>query len=136
MQIALFFFFFKQKTAYEISTRLEFRRVLFRSDVVETNGPEMEMIAREKLLATFHSPHLVDLPAAAIPAHRMWFPDRLNFFVVAYNTAKVQRSDIPASYEGFLDPKWKGRIGIEATDAEWMATLVKKWGNEKGMDYF
>src|SRR6266576_5934920 len=26
-----FFFFFKQKTAYEISTRLEFRRVLFRS---------------------------------------------------------------------------------------------------------
>src|SRR6266576_3251247 len=25
------FFFFKQKTAYEISTRLEFRRVLFRS---------------------------------------------------------------------------------------------------------
>src|SRR6266511_4477394 len=26
-----FFFFFKQKTAYEIFTRLEFRRVLFRS---------------------------------------------------------------------------------------------------------
>ena len=105
-------------------------------DVVETNGPEMEMIAREKLLAEFHSPHLADLPAAAIPAHRSWFPDRMNFFVVAYNTAKVQRSEIPATYEGFLDPKWKGRIGIEATDAEWMATLIKKWGNDKGMDYF
>src|SRR5699024_11583517 len=26
-----FFFFFKQKTAYEFETRLEFRRVLFRS---------------------------------------------------------------------------------------------------------
>ena len=105
-------------------------------DVVETNGPEMEMIAREKILATFHSPYIADLPAAAIPAHRMWFPDRMNFFVVAYNTAKVQRSEIPAGYEGFLDPKWKGRIGIEATDTEWMATLVKKWGNEKGLHYF
>ena len=105
-------------------------------DVVETNGPEMEMIAREKLLAEFHSPHLADLPAAAIPAHRMWFPDRLNFFVVAYNTTKVRRDEIPPGYEGFLDPKWKGRIGIEATDAEWMATLVKKWGEAKGMDYF
>ena len=105
-------------------------------DVVETNGPEMEMIAREKLLAEFQSPHLADLPAAAIPPHRTWFPDRLNFFVVGYNTAKVQRSEIPPTYGGFLDPKWKGRIGIEATDAEWMATLVKKWGNDKGMDYF
>jgi len=105
-------------------------------DVVETNGPEMEMIAREKLLAEIHSPYLADLPQHAIPAHRTWFPDRLNFFVVGYNTAKVQRSEIPATYEGFLDPKWKGRIGLEATDAEWMATLVKTWGEEKGMDYF
>jgi iron(III) transport system substrate-binding protein len=105
-------------------------------DVVETNGPEMEMIAREKLLGEIHSPHLQDLPAAAIPAHRTWYPDRMNFFVVAYNTAKVQRSELPTTYEGFLDAKWKGRIGIEATDAEWMATLIKKWGNEKGMDYF
>src|SRR5438046_736714 len=31
-------------------------------DVIETNGPEMEMMAREKLFAEFHSPHLADLP--------------------------------------------------------------------------
>jgi len=105
-------------------------------DVIETNGPEMEMLAREKLLAEFHSPYIADLPAEAIPAHRLWMPDRLNFFVVGYNTAKVQRSEIPATYEGFIDPKWKGRIGLEATDAEWMATLIKKWGDARGMDYF
>jgi iron(III) transport system substrate-binding protein len=105
-------------------------------DVVETNGPEMEMLAREKLLAEFHSPYLADLPQEAIPAHRTWFPDRLNFFVVGYNTAKVQRSEIPATYEGFTDPKWRGRIGLEATDAEWMATLIKTWGDDKGMAYF
>src|SRR3954469_9807214 len=39
-------------------------------DVVETNGPEMEMLAREKILAEFHSPFLADLPPAAIPKHR------------------------------------------------------------------
>jgi iron(III) transport system substrate-binding protein len=105
-------------------------------DVIETNGPEMEMLAREKLLAEFHSPHIADLPPQAIPAHRSWFPDRMNYFVVGYNTAKVKRSEIPATYEGFLDPKWKGRIGLEATDSEWMATLVKAWGNEKGMEFF
>ena len=105
-------------------------------DVVETNGPEMEMLAREKLLAEFHSPHVADLPPHAVPAHRLWMPDRMTYFVVGYNTTKVQRAEIPATYEGFVDPKWKGRIGIEATDAEWMATLIKTWGNDKGMDYF
>ena len=105
-------------------------------DVIETNGPEMEMLAREKLLAEVHSPYLADLPADAIPPHRTWYPDRLNFFVVGFNTNKVQRAEIPATYEGFIDPRWRGRIGLEATDAEWMATLIKAWGNEKGMAYF
>jgi len=80
-------------------------------DVIETNGPEMEMIGREKLLAA------------------TWTPDRLNLFVVGYNTAKVKRTEIPATYDGFTDPKWKGRIALEATDSEWMATLVKTLPN-------
>jgi iron(III) transport system substrate-binding protein len=85
-------------------------------DVIETNGPEMEMIAREKLL------------------NGAWTPDRLNLFVVGYNTAKVKRADIPATYEGFTDPKWKGRIALEATDSEWMATLIKTSPQNSGME--
>src|SRR5687767_8353657 len=114
----------------------EARAKRFAFDVVETNGPEMEILAREKIFSDFHSPHLADLPAGAIPAHRQWIPDRVNFFVVAFNTTKVKREEIPASYRGFVEAKWKGRIGIEATDAEWMATLVKLWGDGPGMAYF
>ena len=123
-----------EKVVQRAITEARARR--FAVDVVETNAPEMEMMAREKLFAELDSPHLADLPAAAVPKHRMWIPDRMNFFVVAYNTSKVRREELPTNYLGFLDPKWKGRIGIEATDAEWMATLVKTWGNEKGLDYF
>ena len=105
-------------------------------DVVETNGPEMEMIAREHVFAPLASPYLDDLPPAAVPKHHEWLPDRMNYFVVGYNTAKVKREDIPKTYEGFLDPRWQGRIGLEATDTEWMAALVKAWGEQKGMDFF
>ena len=86
------------------------------ADVIETNGPEMEMIAREQLLAG------------------AWSPDRLNLFVVGYNTSKVKRAEIPATYEGFTDPKWKGRIALEATDSEWMATLIKTIPGGKGTE--
>jgi iron(III) transport system substrate-binding protein len=105
-------------------------------DVIETNGPEMEMLAREKLFAELKSPYLADIPPAAIPRHRQWIPDRLNFFVVGYNTSKVRRDELPKDYRGFLDPKWKGRLGIEATDSEWMATLIKLWGERDGFDNF
>src|SRR5258708_5048700 len=65
-------------------------------DVIETNGPAMEMLAPEKLLAGVYSPHSADLPPNAVPAHRQWLPDRLNFFVVAYNTRKGNRRELPA----------------------------------------
>src|SRR5947208_5330341 len=105
-------------------------------DVIETNSPEMEMLARESVFAQLKSPYLADSPASAIPKHRQWIPDRLNFFVVGYNTTKVRRDELPKDYRGFLDPKWKGRLGLEATDSEWMATLVKRWGERDGMAFF
>jgi iron(III) transport system substrate-binding protein len=105
-------------------------------DVIATNGPEMEALAREQVLTQFFTPHAADLPAASIPRHRLWLPDRLQFFVVGYNTNLIKREDLPASIRGFADPKWKGKLGIEAGDAEWMATLIKKWGEAEGMAFF
>src|SRR5882757_5020888 len=95
-------------------------------DVIETNAPELEALARERVLARFSSPHIADIPQWGVPAHRMWIADRVDFFVVAFNTARVRREELPATYEGFLDPKWKGRIGLEATDQEWLAGLAKQ----------
>lgn len=105
-------------------------------DVIETNGPEIEALSRERLTSDFHSPHFADFPAWAIPPHRLWICDRMTVYVVAFNTGKVRRDEIPATYEGFADAKWSGRIGIEATDQEWMAAIVKHWGDDRGLGLF
>ncbi len=97
-----------EKIVQRALTEARARRFAF--DVIETNGPEMEMMAREGLFT--------------------------EIFVVAYNTTKVRREELPSDYRGFLDAKWKGKLGIEATDAEWMATLVKIWGEASGLAYF
>src|SRR5438067_5002091 len=81
-----------EKVVQRAITEARARR--FAVDVIETNGPEMEMMARENLFRELQSPHLADLPRGAIPAHRKWIPDRMNFFVVAYNTAKVRRDEL------------------------------------------
>jgi iron(III) transport system substrate-binding protein len=105
-------------------------------DVVETNSPEVEALAREQLTAEFFSPHVADLHAWAVPAHRLWIGDRVDLWVAAFNTGKVRRDEIPATYEGFLEPKWKGRIAVEASDDQWLGAVVKYWGEERAMAFF
>jgi iron(III) transport system substrate-binding protein len=105
-------------------------------DVIETNSPEIEALAREQLLAEFFSRHVADLHGWAVPAHRLWIGDRVDLWVVAFNTGQVPREEIPPTYEGFLEPKWKGRIAVEASDDEWLGAVVKYWGEERGMAFF
>jgi iron(III) transport system substrate-binding protein len=114
----------------------ESRAGRFDYDVVETNGPELESLHREKLLQKAASPHFSDLLPDAIRPHREWIGDRLNMFVHAYNTNLVKKGDLPKSYQDFLDPKWKGKLGIEAEDVDWFATVVTAMGEQKGLQLF
>ena len=122
-----------EKIVQRIVTEGRARRHAF--DVVETNAPELEALSRENLLGAFHSPHFADLPAFAVPAHRQWASDRMTVYGVAFNSNAVKREDIPKTYEGFLDTKWKGKIGVEATDADWMSAMVKAMGAERATDF-
>ena len=114
----------------------EARAGRFAADVYETNGPEMEILHREKLLENFYSPWFKDIPPEAFPKHRQWIPDRFNFFVIGYNTKLVQPSDVPNSYEDLLHPRWEGKIGLEAGDVDWFGAVVKGMGEQKGMAFF
>src|SRR5947207_14165225 len=114
----------------------EARAGRFDFDVVETNGPELESLHREKLLQKAGSPHFPDLMPDAIRPHREWVGTRLNMFVHAYNTNLVKKEELPEPYEHFLDPKWKGRLGIEAEDVDWFAMVIEESGEDRGLRLF
>lgn len=105
-------------------------------DVIETNGTELESMHREKVLQKFYSPHKKDLIPEAVPAHAMYLPTRLNLFAQAYNRNQVRPEDVPKTYQDLLNPKWKGRLGIEITDADWMASVIGAMGEQEGIAYF
>ena len=105
-------------------------------DAFELNGPEMEALYREGLLEEFWSPHFKSLPPAAFAKHKHYVADRFNFFTIAYNTNLVKPNEVPESYEDRLNPRWVGKIGIEASDDDWFASLVKHMGEAKGLEFF
>ncbi len=106
------------------------------ADVIETNGPEMEALHREKLLQPLTSPYQQDLIPAAIQPHKEWAGTRLNLFVQIYNTQLVKKEELPKSFEDLRHPRWKGRLGIEAEDYDWFAGVVTGLGEDKGLKLF
>jgi iron(III) transport system substrate-binding protein len=105
-------------------------------DVVLMPSSEMEALRREKLLQPVKSPHLKDLMPAAVPAHREWAPVLLNVLVPTYNTNLVRKEDLPRTYAELLDPKWKGKLGVESKLDEWYMSIVMSMGEEKGSKFF
>jgi iron(III) transport system substrate-binding protein len=108
----------------------------FDVDVFETDGVTMEALYREKLLQEVNSPHAGELIPAAIPAHRQWIGDRVQIFTAAYNTRVVKKADLPKSYDDLLDPKWKGKLAVEAADHDWLSAVVSEMGEDKGLKLF
>ena len=109
----------------------------FEFDVLETNSPQIEALAREKLLQKMNSPYIEqELLAETVPAHGEWAADRLNLLVYAYNSNAVKLTDVPKSWQDLLDPKWRRRIGVESTNVEWFAALVKSFGEKAGLELF
>ncbi len=105
-------------------------------DVVESISPPMEALYREKLTQEVRSPEHKNLIDGVLPAHREWAPTLIFIFVQAYNTGKVTKEELPRTYADLLDPKWKGRLGIEASDHEWFYSVARDMGEQTGLDFF
>jgi iron(III) transport system substrate-binding protein len=56
--------------------------------------------------------------------------------VPGYNTRLVAARDAPRTYMDLLDPKWKGKLGMDADEGEWFTALISIWGKEKTVNYF
>lgn len=108
----------------------------FEVDVVENNSPEMEALHRDKMLQEVNSPYHADIMQKAMPAHKGWAAYATSVFVQAYNSDKIKKEELPKTYQDLLDPKWKGRLGIEANNHNWFATVVQELGKEKGEKLF
>jgi iron(III) transport system substrate-binding protein len=106
-------------------------------DVIHFGSPEMEALSREKILQAVASPVHKDLQPGSVPSHREWAATLLSVWVQVYNTNLVKKQELPKSYRDLLDPKWKGKLGIEAKNQDWFAAVVDVMGGgEKGIQFF
>jgi iron(III) transport system substrate-binding protein len=58
-----------------------------------------------------------------------------NNLVPVYNTKMLAEKEVPKDYPDLLDPKWKGKMLMDATDYDWYGTLAVVWGKETATRY-
>src|SRR5215467_10759206 len=104
-------------------------------DVYNSTGFEGYVLLEQGYFARYDSPERKNYPAGHRDAEGYWATMYTTPMLPSYNTRLVTSKELPKDYSDFLQPKWKGKLGIDAQDFEWYGNLRKIWGAEKSRKF-
>lgn len=104
------------------------------ADVIQTVEFSMHIFQRSGILAR-HLPQANSLYPRDFKEEGFWTTVYYNAYVTAYNTRLVPPRALPKSYDDLLDAKWKDKLMMEGTKADWFAGMLQIMGQERGLDY-
>jgi iron(III) transport system substrate-binding protein len=108
------------------------------ADFVDTTDITLtDELAQKGILVPYQVPGLRDLPAVLHDPGGRWYTIIRSLIVVGVNTSLSKPSDLPATWNDLLDPKWKGKIGFASIDAGGSAYSLYFFLRQRfGLDYW
>jgi iron(III) transport system substrate-binding protein len=105
------------------------------ADIVRTTDWYIDIFKKKNLLLKYDAPERKQIPDE--------FKDRDGFYTslymavhaLAYNPKMVPKNELPRSYDDLLDPKWKGKLGLEDAAYVWFVNVLKIKGEKQGIEY-
>jgi len=104
------------------------------ADVIQTVEFSMYIFHRSGILARY-TPQANALYPKDFKEEGFWTTVYYNAYVTGYNTRLAPARTLPKTYDDLLDPKWKGKLMMEGTKAEWFAGMLQILGQERGLKY-
>jgi len=92
-------------------------------------------LKRRGLLQVHRSQEFQAYPQEFKDSDGYWATLYNNYYVIGYNSKMVPQKDAPKNWDDFLDPKWKGKIGMDQEEYEWYAATINYWGKEKAQKF-
>ncbi len=105
-------------------------------DVLNIVAFKASQLNKEHIYSSYFSPESRTFPETLKDRDGYWAGTNIVPYLMAYNTKLLSRKDVPATFEGLLNPRWKGKIGFDTKEIEWFANMLKIMGEDKGMDFF
>jgi iron(III) transport system substrate-binding protein len=95
------------------------------ADAVDTNGIVLSLLSDQGILAPYRPQARTRLVPGS--SHGTWTGSRFNTFVLSWNTERVEPGEQPRAWEDLADPRWRGKLGLEAGDYDWYQALRAHW---------
>jgi iron(III) transport system substrate-binding protein len=118
-----------EKLLNRLMTEVRAGRYLF--DVVTLSGFEAHIAQKQGFLGKYVSPESKVYPKGFKDPEGYWTDIWDNYYAVGYNTSLVKRGEAPKSWQDLLNPKWKGKFGMDEEEYEWYAGMLEAMGEEK-----
>ena len=104
-------------------------------DVVQSAESQAYFLKKKNLLQKYISTESKNIQKPFFDPEGYWTAVYIMPNVIAYNTRMVKRDEVPKTDEDLVNPKWKGKMGMDHTKPEWFAWKLKRMGEEKGLAY-
>lgn len=111
----------------------EARAGKFYADLIKTTTDLVPALFERNLIGRYESPIRASYPAHA--KGKLWTNMNYAFRVFGFNPKKVSRPEVPTTWEGLLQPRWKEEILFDESSLEEIVTFLAVWGKEKTIDY-
>ena len=105
------------------------------ADVHQVSGAETLMLTKMGFLGRYESKERKYIRDIYKDKDSYWTGVYANLELIGYNKSLVAPKEAPRSHRDLLDPKWKGKIGMDQTDVEWYITQLHLLGESKGREF-
>lgn len=122
-----------EKLAQRIVTEVRAGQHL--ADIYQISGAETFGLARRGFFQQYESPERKFIEDNYKDSAGYWTGIYANIEVIGYNKDLVSESQLPKNHQDLLDPRWKGKIGLDPTDIEWYITQIHILGREKAATF-
>ncbi len=110
-------------------------------DAIESPPTTIELLADAKLLASYYSPFLKNLPDALKSgvggATVLSATVRVSYIGFGYNTNLISAADVPKTFQDLLKPQLAGKMALagSTTGNRWLGSILHAMGDEKGKQF-
>lgn len=136
------FDFFRGDTT-QVVTRIESEIAASRHsvDMFTSTSNRSSDFAKKGWLAEYKAETAKSFPKGIQPESGLWYNYALNTTSWAYNPKLVKPEEAPKTFDELLDPKWKGKIGMQDPKSggggahTWIMAYHRAYGEQKWKDY-
>ena len=90
---------------------------------------------KQRDVQPYAAPEATHYPVGFKDPQNYWVSLYSGYNVIGYNTKLVPKAEAPQNWEDLLNPRWKGKLGMDDEEYFWHAGMLKHWGEEKGRKY-